>query len=114
MTLTRLGEPSQTSARSSMMTTMLVSHGNSRWRLLRVRPEEVGAHSQRALAAAPPPVARLTPTLVAAQDSPAKEPAVRVDDLAHLGRVRARAHRVDVHLIQLRDVLKELLQPGPV
>ena len=39
MTLSKLGEPSHTSARSSMMTTMFVSHGNNRSRLLWVIPE---------------------------------------------------------------------------
>lgn len=41
MTLTRFGLPSQTSARSSMMTTMLVSHGKSRCKLLRVMPANI-------------------------------------------------------------------------
>lgn len=39
MTLTRFGEPSHTSALSSMMTTILVSQGNNRCKLFLVIPE---------------------------------------------------------------------------
>lgn len=38
MTLTRFGDPSQTSARSSMITTMFVSQGNSLCKLFLVMP----------------------------------------------------------------------------
>jgi len=45
MTLTRFGDPSHTSARSSMMTTMFVSQGNSLCKLFLVipRPDDMGS-----------------------------------------------------------------------
>lgn len=55
-----------------------------------------------------------TAALVPTQDAPAKESAVRVNDLADFDRIGPSSHRVDVHLVDLGDPLQELGQARSV
>lgn len=104
MTFKRFGEPSQTSARSSIMTTILVSHGKSRCRLLRVIPAEYASarfeKSEEILTAA----------LVPTQYPSTEEATVRVDDLAYLGGVRSSSHCINMHLVNLRYRFEKVVQ----
>lgn len=112
ITLTRFGEPSQTSARSSMMTTMLVSQGNRRCRFLRVMPGQEVRVSTRQFANNA--VAKsLTPTLISTQNPCTKELALGINHFAHLDGVGSCAHRVDVHLVDFGERREKVLQSRP-
>ena len=87
-----------------MMTTILVSHGNNRCKLLRVIPV---ANSSAIFQKSDE---LLTATLVSTQYPSTEEAAIWIDNLAHLRSVRSSSHRIYMHFVDFRHRFEEVVQ----
>lgn len=107
----RLGLHSQTSARSSMMTTIEVSTGNSLRRLFCVIPERgkciVSVCGEEECERG------RTSTLITTENATTKELAIRVDGGTDFLCIGTRTHGINVHLVFLRYTAEEFPRSRP-